>query len=574
MSPFFPPPHDLSFFLQGFVSLLTALFLFWNLARFRNREQGQYFISFLALAALHAWLHMVLLGWSPGTPFLAFLVFTQSAAHACLAMAGYRAFVPATAPRSVRYLPAIFYLLLLAVLFFGTKTYFMVTHLLGGAVALSLGLAGLLRYDALRDQRRGLQRAAFVLLGLPLVFNAVAPFPILGHAWGAGVHRYLSSVHLIPEFIELAALVAGMFLLHLAAQPRGDLQSAVSLSQGMRRHVRVAMLAIAGIITTCWFFMGQAQVRKDAEERGRILQAIRNGSLAFSAREIALLSGSAADLNHLTYLRLKGQLQDLRRANPGSRFLYLMGSRDGRIFFFADSEPAGSPEASPPGQVYEEATETLRAVFEQGVEATEGPLPDQWGIWVSGLVPISEGHGVTAVLGMDVDASAWQRMLFQARFPALTVMWLGCLLILGVFVYMRKTGQSAQSLSESENKYRLLFEESADAYFLMKDTYTDCNEAACRLLGRTKAEIVGHTPWEFSPEIQKDGLDSRKLALDHLTRAREGSPQAFSWDHRTATGEILHTEVHLAKLSVAGESTLQIIVRDRTEELRRRELEH
>ncbi|MBU1410126.1 response regulator [Myxococcota bacterium] len=573
MNPYLPLPHDLVFFLQGLATLLTGMFLFWTLRRFVNRPQGQYFIAFLGLSSLHAWLHMLFMGWTPGSACQWPLIITQLATGAALAMSGYRVFVPVTVRPMLRWLPLAFYLLLGLGLMRSTVTYFMLVHLAGGLLALALAVAGLLRGGVLTGGRPLVQRVAFMLLLVPVLLNAIAPYPIFAQAWGDSLHRLFSSAIVNPEMIELVALLLGMGLLHFDARPGRQVVSPL-LTDPLRRHFRIALISILAIIASGWLLMGRAQIRQDREERAKLLQAIRNASLAFSAREIALLSGSAADQNHLTYLRIKGQLQDLRKVNPGSRFLYLMGSRNGRIFFFADSEPADSPEASPPGQVYEEASAALRSVFERGREVTEGPLPDSWGIWVSGLVPIREGPGsVVAVLGMDVDASSWQKMLFKARFPALTVMWLGCLLILGAFIYMRKTTENAMCLMESENKYRTLFEESADAHFLMVDGFTDCNAAACRLLGYPREEIIGRQPWDFSPEVQKDGMDSRKQAMDYITRARNGQPQAFSWDHRTRAGDILHTDVLLARHGSEEAPGLQIIVRDRTDEIRRRDLE-
>ncbi|MBM3163010.1 MAG: response regulator [Chlorobi bacterium] len=78
-------------------------------------------------------------------------------------------------------------------------------------------------------------------------------------------------------------------------------------------------------------------------------------------------------------------------------------------FFYADSEPPGSPDISPPGQVYTEASASLRNVFTSGKASVEGPLPDRWGVWVSGFLPLTDPASgkVVAVLGMDVDAADW-----------------------------------------------------------------------------------------------------------------------------------------------------------------------
>ena len=574
MNPFFPPSPDLAFFLQGFVFLLMAVFLHWSARRFPLEAQARCFLAFLASSAVHAWLHMITLSFPPGEPYAVLLAATQLLSSACLAMAGWRAFVPGTARPWLRWLPLAPFALLLATIPMGARTFHLAAHLVGGAVALALGGVGLMRRFVPAGGHPVLWRAAVGLILLTVLFNGISPFPVLAGAWGAALHRAFARVHLVPELVELGALVLAMFLMHVDSRRALRADPGLGLlSRPVRPHFRFAMLASLLIIGGGWFFMGRAQQRRDTDERARVLQAIRNGSLAFSAREIQLLAGAPEDVNHLSYQRIKSQLTDMRRANPGSRFIYLMGSRDGRVFFFADSEPAGSPEASPPGQVYEAATSALLDVFARGKEATEGPLPDDWGIWVSGLVPISDRQGVVAVLGMDIDARDWERMLYRARLAALAVMWLGCLLILAVFLYMQKTGESAQVLAESERKYRALFEESADAYFLLADTYVDCNSAACRLLGQPKEEILGKTPWDFSPERQADGALSRGGALARIAAAREGATQAFPWDHRTASGDVLHTEVHLSPLKMGDVPLLQVIVRDRTEELRRRELE-
>ena len=106
---------------------------------------------------------------------------------------------------------------------------------------------------------------------------------------------------------------------------------------------------------------------------------------------------------------------------PNCRFIYLTGRRaDGSIFFFVDSEPAGSKDISLPGQLYPEGSEAFRRVFDTKVTTTEGPLPDRWGVWVSVLVPVPDPltGEILAVLGMDIDARLWNWQLGRAALPA------------------------------------------------------------------------------------------------------------------------------------------------------------
>jgi PAS domain S-box-containing protein len=173
----------------------------------------------------------------------------------------------------------------------------------------------------------------------------------------------------------------------------------------------------------------------DSQMRSDLLDHAKRVAEAVSLERVGALTCSAADLTSPGYLRLKEQFAAIRAAEPKCRFVYLMGRKaDGTIFFFVDSEPAGSKDASPPGQVYEEAPQGYRQVFDTGAAATVGPVSDRWGAWISALVPIYDpasvrtgaatpndalamvrkagaykGTGRTvAVLGMDIAAGDWK----------------------------------------------------------------------------------------------------------------------------------------------------------------------
>lgn len=127
---------------------------------------------------------------------------------------------------------------------------------------------------------------------------------------------------------------------------------------------------------------------------------------------ISDLTATEQDLESASYVRLKDLLTRAREANSDLRFVYLMGIRpDGEMFFFVDSEDPSSEDYSHPGQVYEEPSDILRDVFENGVASID-VADDEYGFWLSGLVPIISPDGRTvAVLGIDTPA---QPYFFQA----------------------------------------------------------------------------------------------------------------------------------------------------------------
>ncbi len=133
------------------------------------------------------------------------------------------------------------------------------------------------------------------------------------------------------------------------------------------------------------------------------------------------LEGSEKDLESLVYKSLLSQLRIIRSVVPHCKYLYIMGrTGDKQIFFYIDTQE-DTEEAPPsqPGDLYEDASRELVECFDSGVPFTEGPLPDEWGIWVSALVPIKDllHDKVVAVLGLDIDAKDWASNVWSKVYP-------------------------------------------------------------------------------------------------------------------------------------------------------------
>lgn len=172
------------------------------------------------------------------------------------------------------------------------------------------------------------------------------------------------------------------------------------------QRVIIILAALATVMFVTWWTARSTGGRM----RSDLLEKTRIAAQTVSTGRVAALSGSATDKQSPDYLRLKNELARVRHATRECRFVYLLGRRsDGSVFFYVDSEPAGSVDESPPGQTYEEASEAVHRVFSTGQENTEGPIRDRWGTWVSAFVPVADFRGADTpvVLGMDVDAHDW-----------------------------------------------------------------------------------------------------------------------------------------------------------------------
>ncbi|MEF8832188.1 MAG: PAS domain S-box protein [Candidatus Thermoplasmatota archaeon] len=126
--------------------------------------------------------------------------------------------------------------------------------------------------------------------------------------------------------------------------------------------------------------------------------------------------------------------------------------------------------------------------------------------------------------------------------------------------------RSEQKLKKREEKYRTIFESANDAIFIVKkDRYIDCNEKALEMFECDREDIIGKSPYEFSPEKQPDGSDSREKAMEKINSALKGEPQNFEWVHTTKAGESFHADITVTKYMVDDEKFVMGIVRDITE---------
>ncbi|MEM9005256.1 MAG: PAS domain S-box protein [Cyanobacteria bacterium P01_F01_bin.86] len=119
-------------------------------------------------------------------------------------------------------------------------------------------------------------------------------------------------------------------------------------------------------------------------------------------------------------------------------------------------------------------------------------------------------------------------------------------------------------LAASEERLRTLFNQAADAVFLLGDHgFIDCNQAAVDLLRYPgKSELLALQPSQISPERQPDGqLSETKAQLMMQEGLQRGSFQ-FEWMHQRADGENFWAEITLTPIRYQEEVIYHGIARD------------
>lgn len=259
-----------------------------------------------------------------------------------------------------------------------------------------------------------------------------------------------------------------------------------------RRPIAVAAILLVGVVAGRW---GWVQAERDL--RGALMHEAIRCAAAFDAGELRAFAASPADVEAPGYPQIKARLKRFRQVDALVRFAYIfrVAPTAGEVVFLADSEPEDSADLSLPGDDYPEAAGSpgLQEILRTGLPATEGPLADEFGIWVTGYAPIADAEGIVReIVGLDIAAHDWRQRLWLAALQRAFYAWFLLGLPLAGFIVTRR--QHAQ-----QEVIRNLFEameQSPSAVMIVDlDSRIEyANAGLCHQLGYTRRELIAR-PW-------------------------------------------------------------------------------
>ncbi len=117
-------------------------------------------------------------------------------------------------------------------------------------------------------------------------------------------------------------------------------------------------------------------------------------------------------------------------------------------------------------------------------------------------------------------------------------------------------------IERATEAYESLFGDAELAVFVLAEDIVDCNDAACRLFGFQRKELVGRPPLVLSPPLQPDGSDSAASARERAASALAGLPQWFQWQFQARDGRPVEALVHMEAVRLDDATRLLLRVRD------------
>ena len=434
------------------------------------------------------------------------------------------------------------------------------------ALGMPAGLAaGVVMIQASRRQGRngrmlaaaGLGACAYGLLsGVFPPMASYAPASFLNQDWFRAATG-------LPIQVLHAILLTGMAValrLHY-----GDLRRAVFVGPRAGREGWI-VAALLAVILVGWATTSLVGQRTDRELRSLLLSEACMAAAAMDASVVGSLAVDPGRPDPRSWKIQRRQLIRMRAATEGCRFVYLLAEHEGQVVFLADNEPEDSPDYSPPGSPYEEASATLIQAIRTGTAITEGPLTDAWGTWVSALAAVRDpvSGRVLALLGFDLDARDWAQKIARMRLDPILLTLLLALLMVMLFAGELQSAETADRVAESEQRYRRMFQENTAVMLLIEPEtgrLIEVNDAAVAFYGWPREVLL-------AKRITDINAISPEEARRHMAAVTDHGGRSFLLKHRLASGEMRDIEAHAMPLRIHGRDLLYTIIHDVTERAR------
>ena len=198
------------------------------------------------------------------------------------------------------------------------------------------------------------------------------------------------------------------------------------------------------------FFIGtiytvKAGKSEEADIRSKMFVLTQNFANVLDPQKFTTLQSNLSDETSSDYISIREKLLELGKINKifGIRWIYTMVPQNGQIVFSVDSIPNDSPDHSPPGDIYTDASKDMidgvNNAWTSGASSITKPYVDRWGNFITTIVPVIDKQtGTTvSVMASDMDyVSFYKDKINDAKRTPILIAIFSEILFVVIFFYV------------------------------------------------------------------------------------------------------------------------------------------
>jgi len=286
----------------------------------------------------------------------------------------------------------------------------------------------------------------FKVIGVMIWLYAIANITVVLNSNILSIHAINSDVSIFLFQVlgaSLDILIFGLlWIYYLRFGVNGEKSSFVPL-----RKALLPLCALVIILSSGWLFVDYLGKHREKLLTEDLLTRITVAAKSVDREKLKHLTATESDIGTPDYEELKKFLMTIKIK---SRILYLMTLREGKVYFMVDSEPEDSPDYSPAGQLYTEASPTFLHVLQMKKPSVLDPETDRWGTFVTAVIPIelTLNGKFPIYFGGDVDADGWLQEIHHERFSGISIVLLFSILVIYFYFMTMKNLHINRKLAE------------------------------------------------------------------------------------------------------------------------------
>lgn len=263
-----------------------------------------------------------------------------------------------------------------------------------------------------------------------------------------------------------------------------------------------------------------------------------------------LLSGTKDDINNPYYKQIKSRAYEIFKINKKYRYIYGFNrNEEGQIYFYFDcgnNLKLRKKEATP-GDIYKDAPEGFFTVLDEQRPVVVGPYSDEWGTFVSAVVPIVNPNTgeIDGAIGVDIDASTWYFDVVSSSALPIAVVFIFVI----VFLYrnMKNQAKITNIIKENEEKYRRLANNINDVVITINldKQITYVSPSVFKSFGFTISEYKSKS---FSSLFTEYSCQKIEQAFDELMKERNGKNRFIEVEHLKSDGSKIWVSLNISLL--------------------------